>query len=130
MSLREAGKAGGRTRLIVCAGMAACLDVLLAGCHSVPSLTPQQAEGKRLYDVRCAHCHEDNDLNLKPAPPSLHRVFVETDLPSGAPATDANIRQVVLAGKGLMPAFAGRFTEEQMPALLAYLHAGLRPEGP
>jgi len=25
-----------------------------------------------------------------------------------------------------MPAFAGRFTEEQMQALLAYLHTGLR----
>jgi mono/diheme cytochrome c family protein len=25
-----------------------------------------------------------------------------------------------------MPGFAGRFTEEQMAALLAYLHTGLR----
>jgi mono/diheme cytochrome c family protein len=25
-----------------------------------------------------------------------------------------------------MPVFAGRFTEEQMAALLAYLHTGLR----
>jgi mono/diheme cytochrome c family protein len=25
-----------------------------------------------------------------------------------------------------MPSFAGRFTEEQMAALLAYLHTGLR----
>jgi mono/diheme cytochrome c family protein len=25
-----------------------------------------------------------------------------------------------------MPAFAGRFTDEQMAALLAYLHTGLR----
>jgi mono/diheme cytochrome c family protein len=32
----------------------------------------------------------------------------------------------VLAGKGTMPAFAGRFTDEQMAALLAYLHTGLR----
>ena len=97
-----------------------------AGCHSADSLTPQQAAGKHLYDVRCAHCHEDNDLALKKAPPNIHRVFAHASLPSGAPATDANVERVVLSGKGMMPAFAGRFTQEQMNDLLAYLHAGVR----
>jgi len=96
------------------------------GCHSARRLTPQQAEGKYLYAVRCAHCHEQNDLNLKKIPPDLHGVFKSASLPSGAPATDAEVRRMVLAGKGLMPSFAGRFTEEQMQALLAYLHTGLR----
>ena len=45
-----------------------------------------------------------------------------TKLPSGAPATDAEVRRLILAGKGNMPSFSGRFTEEQMAALLAYLH--------
>ena len=36
-------------------------------------LTAQQAEGKHLYEVRCAHCHEENDLQLKKVPPDLHR---------------------------------------------------------
>jgi len=36
------------------------------------------------------------------------------------------VRRVVLAGKGMMPGFAGRFTQEQMTELLAYLHTGLR----
>ena len=111
-------------------GMLASLSCCVAACHSVQPLTPQQAEGKHLYDERCAHCHEDNDLNLKKVPPSLHAVFMQPRLPSGDQAKDANVERVVLAGKGLMPAFAGRFTKEQMAALLAYLHAGLRPEGP
>jgi mono/diheme cytochrome c family protein len=98
----------------------------LAGCHSAPALTPQEAAGKHLYQVRCAHCHEDNDLALKKVPPDLHGVFACKTLPSGAPATDAAVRQNVLTGKGMMPGFAGRFTEEQMAALLAYLHTGLR----
>ncbi|MGB6742973.1 MAG: cytochrome c [Terracidiphilus sp.] len=100
----------------------------LTGCHSAPSLTPQQAEGKHLYDERCAHCHEFNDLALKKVPPNLHGVFESPRLPSGAPATDANVERAVLSGKGMMPSFAGRFTSEQMSALLAYLHAGLRSE--
>ncbi len=91
----------------------------------MPPLTPEEAEGKHLYSARCAHCHEENDLQLKKIPPDLHRVFASTMLPSGAPATDAEVQRVVLAGKNMMPSFAGRFTDEQMTALLAYLHTGL-----
>ena len=112
----------------LCAGMASSLGIGLAACHSAPVLTPQETAGKHLYQVRCAHCHEDNDLALKKVPPDLHGVFVHTSLPlpSGAPATDAAVRQNVLTGKGTMPGFTGRFSEEQMAALLAYLHTGLR----
>lgn len=108
-------------------GMAAGLSVAcVAGCHSTHALTSQQAEGKHLYDVRCAHCHEDNDLALKKVPPDLHGLFDQQKLPSGIPATDAAVRQNVLYGRGMMPGFNGRFTDEQMASLLAYLHTGLR----
>jgi mono/diheme cytochrome c family protein len=100
------------------------LAASLSGCHSTPALTPQEAEGKHLYEVRCAHCHEENDLALKKVPPDLHGIFERKTLPSGAPATDDAVRQNILTGKGMMPAFSGRFTEQQMAALLAYLHRG------
>ncbi|MFZ1083534.1 MAG: cytochrome c [Terracidiphilus sp.] len=106
----------------VCIGLA----IALSGCRSEKALTRQEAAGKHLYQARCAHCHEDNDLALKKIPPDLHEVFSRKNLPSGAPATDASVRQNVLAGKGMMPGFNGRFTEEQMAALIAYLHTGLR----
>jgi mono/diheme cytochrome c family protein len=105
---------------------AAFLLLPAAGCHRGPRLTAQQAEGRHLYEVRCAHCHRDNDLGLKKVPPDLHDVFGRAVLPSGAPATDSQVAHVVLQGKGLMPSFAGRFTDAQMAALLAYLHTGLR----
>jgi mono/diheme cytochrome c family protein len=94
----------------------------LVGCHGKDRLTDQQAQGKHLYDVRCAHCHENNDLGLKKVPPDLHGVFNHSTLPSGAPATDVEVARTVLTGKGMMPSFAGRFTTAQMEALLAYLH--------
>ena len=100
--------------------------LLFTGCYSAPQLTPQQAEGRHLYEVRCAHCHRDNDLALKKAPPDLHGVFGRATLPSGAPATDVGVHRVILAGKGMMPSFAGRFDDAQMTALLAYLRTGLR----
>jgi mono/diheme cytochrome c family protein len=97
----------------------------LAGCHSRPALTPQQTEGQHLYAVRCAHCHEDNDLALKPPPPEIHGVLQRAKLPSGIPASDAVVRNQIVYGKGKMPSFSGRFTEEQMAALLAYLHSNM-----
>jgi len=99
--------------------------LIASGCHGRQVLTPQQAQGQHLYMVRCAHCHEENDLGLKPPPPNLHGVMSRAKLPSGAPATDAEVRRLVLAGKGKMPSFSGRFTEEQMAALLAYLRTAM-----
>jgi mono/diheme cytochrome c family protein len=110
----------------VAAWMVIGICSLLSGCHAQPQLTAQEQEGKHLYQVRCAHCHEDNDLALKKVPPDLHGVFKHDKLPSGIPATDAAVRNNVLVGRGLMPGFAGRFTDEQMAALVAYLHTGLR----
>jgi mono/diheme cytochrome c family protein len=97
----------------------------MAGCRSQQALTPQQAEGQHLYAVRCAHCHEDNDLALKPPPPPIHGVLQRAKLPSGIPASDAVVRHQIVYGKGKMPSFSGRFTEEQMAALLSYLHTDM-----
>ena len=102
----------------------------LAGCRSQPALTPQQEEGKHVYDVGCAHCHEDNDLALKKVPPNLHGLFQHKTLPDGAPATDAEVEHVVMTGKGMMPSFAYQMTPEQLNALIAYLHTGLHDEKP
>lgn len=109
--------------LAVSAGWTALL--FPSGCRSKGTLTAQQAEGKHLYDTRCAHCHEDNDLGLKIAPPNVHGVFSRGTLPSGLPATDQVVAREVLSGRGMMPSFAGRFNEEQMAALLAYLHTDM-----
>ncbi len=100
----------------------------MAGCRAAPQLTPQQAEGKHLYDVGCAHCHEENDLHLKKVPPNLHGVFDHKTLPDGAPATDPEVERVLLAGKGMMPSFAYQMTRPQMEAVIAYLHTGLRDQ--
>ena len=103
-------------------GLAASVAV---GCYGPPPLTPQQAEGQHLYAGRCAHCHVENDLGLKPAPPNVQAVLTKSLLPSGAKASDAAVRELVLKGKGKMPSFSGRFTQEQMAALLSYLHTDM-----
>jgi mono/diheme cytochrome c family protein len=108
--------------------LATLITAGVAGCRPALTLTPQQAEGKHLYDVGCAHCHEQNDLRLKKVPPSLHGVFSRNTLPDGEPATDAEVEQILMTGKGTMPSFAYQMTKEQMEAVVAYLHSGLRDE--
>lgn len=98
----------------------------LAACRSRQSLTPQQAAGKHVYQVACAHCHEQNDLALKKVPPNLHHLFSRQTLPDGTPATDDQVRRVILNGKGLMPPFRYQITPDQLNAVVAYLHTGLR----
>ncbi len=110
------------------AALAAAAAASMVGCRSAPSLTPQQAEGKHVYDVGCAHCHEENDLHLRKAPPNLHGLFNQSALPDGAPATNAEVEHLILTGKGTMPSFAYQMSREQMTALLAYLHTGMRGE--
>ncbi len=83
-----------------------------------------------MYDVGCAHCHEENDLHLKTIPPNLHGLFSRSTLPDGAPATDAGVEQVLMKGKGMMPSFAYQMSREQMAALVAYLHTGMHEPNP
>ena len=99
----------------------AVMVVMLGGCRKPDPLTAQQAEGQMLFHERCAHCHLENDLNLKPAPPEIRGALTRSKLPDGEPATELAVERVVLNGKNKMPSFAGRFTQPQMDALLAYL---------
>lgn len=110
--------------------LGALFGLALAGCRSRPPLTPAQAEGKQLFAVGCAPCHVENSQHLQPAPPDLRGLFTRATLPGGEPATDAEVRQILLAGKGSMPSFAYQMTPEQMAAVIAYLHVYRPTSGP
>ncbi len=82
-------------------------------------LTPLAAEGRRVYATRCIRCHES--YTSKPrAGPSLKGLYHKPFMPSGTPANDDRVAEVTVMGKRMMPATS--LTDEQMKALLAYLH--------
>lgn len=99
----------------------------VAGCHSLPSgkplaqLTPQEAAGHTVYGSECARCHNAYDTQALHGP-SLFGVFRKPNLPSGAPARDERVEQVILHGRGLMPAAGQQLTAQQLEDLLRYLH--------
>jgi cytochrome c553 len=102
----------------------ACYCSFLFCITSCTKSLPQNEEiGKELYDIQCSQCHDENQPGLKTAPPKLHGIFSQINLPDGAtPATDQAVRQVIIDGERTMRAFNGRLSEDQVADLIAYLH--------
>lgn len=107
---------------------AAAILLLFAGCDSEPrksdaelGLNPQQAQGRRVYDARCAECHfAYSTRNLRG--PSLHGLFKKQFMTSGIPANDDRVTDIILLGRAKMPGFQQKLTQQQFDDLLAYLH--------
>lgn len=87
----------------------------------VSQLTPQEQQGRALYEQMCGSCHYANhtgDLHG----PSLFAMYRKKFLPSGAPASDQRVIPVILHGRNMMPGYGNQLDEQQLQALLAYLH--------
>jgi len=100
---------------------------LLCGCSGNEAATgKREAEmvsmGAALYEQNCSACHDVNNLQLVKKPPKLIGVFQKPKLPSGAPATDEQVRKTILDGRGIMPPFRQTLDAEQLEDLLKYLH--------
>lgn len=104
------------------------ISLVLVGCgpslapsKPVSALTPEEAQGRAVYQQLCANCHYANqkgDLHG----PSLFGMYRKPYLPSGAPANDARVVPVILHGRNMMPASENQLNDQQMQDLLAYLH--------
>ena len=106
--------------LIFIAALLAALG--LTACSHSGSSAAQIARGKDVYDTNCAPCHESSSVSLPTQPPKLDGLFQKSTLPSGAPATDAQVRQTIVGGKGVMPPFGPALQPDDLDALIAYLH--------
>lgn len=84
-------------------------------------LNPQQANGRRIFSMTCAGCH-DAYGNSSKGGPSLKGLFRKKELPSGTPANDIRVREVIVTGRAVMPGFGRSLTDQQVNDLLAYLH--------
>jgi mono/diheme cytochrome c family protein len=103
------------------------LSCFMLGCQAEPrksdaelGLTPPQAIGRHVFDASCARCHEPYSSRGLHGP-SLHNLYKKQYLPSGMPANDDRITEVIVRGRAKMPAFGNSLSEAQIEALLAYL---------
>ena len=118
----------GRPKLVLPAAFTLVAILLGVACDSEPrktdaelGLTPQQAQGRRVYDSRCAECHyaySKRDLRA----PSLNGLFKRPYMKNGIPANDARVADVILIGRPKMPSFQNKLTQQQFDDLMAYLN--------
>jgi len=85
-------------------------------------LNPQQAAGRRVFDDRCARCHEAYSSRGKKGP-GLGGLFKQQYLSkSGLPANDEQVGDIIRDGRTDMPAYGEVLTQKQMEDLMGYLH--------
>ncbi len=115
-------------RKILAVAVAALACAALLGCSEAKpktdaelGLTAQQAAGRRVYDLQCLGCHAAYSRSGKNGP-SLKGIFSKTYFPSGTPANDDRVRDVILLGRSKMPRYSGILTQQQLDELLQYLH--------
>ena len=106
--------------------MAACLFLTGCGPSLPPSkplsqLTPQESEGRQVFVSRCARCHYANSDSALHGP-GLFEIYRRKYLRNGAPANDDRVTDIILHGRGMMPSLGDSMDDEQLQALLAYLH--------
>jgi mono/diheme cytochrome c family protein len=96
---------------------------LLAGCSWLGDrFADDQTRGRALFLLHCADCHQGAHPDLHKQPPKLEGLFQSPTLPSGAPATDAQVRATIIEGRNTMPAFDHRLSEKDVSDLVRYLH--------
>ena len=127
-SLRRARAAHESETLKPVIALAAIAVLVLAGCQmqrrksdAELGLNPQQARGRHIFDQHCARCHQPYSSTALRGP-SLEGLFKKPYMPSGMPANDDRVRDVIVLGRSKMPGFGRELSPQQLDDLLAYLH--------
>lgn len=98
---------------------------LLVGCSDNNQklgrqLNAQEKRGEKLFASNCKKCHAA-DSGLATQGPNLEGLFDKKFLPSGAPANDERVKNVLQYGRRSMPAFGQVLDDSQIDAIIAYL---------
>jgi mono/diheme cytochrome c family protein len=86
----------------------------LAACQPEPDMGEMMEEGEQLYIVNCSRCHQLEGEGTADFPALAGNPVVT--LHNSAPMID-----VVLHGRGGMPAFRGVLEDEEVVAVLTYI---------
>jgi mono/diheme cytochrome c family protein len=100
----------------------ACSGVISGGGRETVQANQARFQGQQVYQNFCAACHDATNLHLIKDPPRLDGLFRKQTFPSGAPATNEEFRSVVLHGRGIMPPFEGTVSDDDVNALVQYVH--------
>lgn len=78
-----------------------------------------QTSGADTYKTKCQMCHAADGSGNTPAGKAMKTAsFTSPDL---LKATDAEMIAVTKAGKGKMPAYSGKLSDDQIKCVIAYI---------
>lgn len=90
--------------------------LLAAGVSGLwqPALAADPQQGRKLYKTHCENCHGANGAGQIPGAPDFLRgdALMKPDL---------ELMRTLKAGRGMMPAYQGMFTEAELLDAIAYL---------
>ncbi len=95
--------------------MAAVL--VMAASFAVPVLA--QAPGAATYKAKCAMCHGADGLAATPVGKSMKVISFKA--PEMVKASDVQFTAATKDGKGKMPAYKGKLTDEQITEVVKYI---------
>jgi mono/diheme cytochrome c family protein len=110
--------------LLLASSFLVILVLVASSCNSEPkksaALTPEQERGRQVFQANCAVCHNAYKNEPLQGPPLVN--LYKKDLPSGRPPIDRHVRETIMMGRNMMPAFNLLLSEDQVNDLVAYLH--------
>jgi mono/diheme cytochrome c family protein len=97
------------------------LNHLAVFCIAASIATPAfaQSAGADTYKAKCAMCHGADGLGATPAGKAMKAASFKD--PAIVKAPDAQLIATVKSGKNKMPAYAGKLTDDQIKAAVAYI---------
>jgi mono/diheme cytochrome c family protein len=90
---------------------------IVALAVALPALAEDAPDGKALYASKCAMCHGADGVAKKMAEGSANLNDAEWQKKTPAETIEKDIH----GGKGKMPKFEGKLTDEQIKAIAAYV---------
>jgi mono/diheme cytochrome c family protein len=107
------------------ANLALLAGLITGGCSRSAApparpLTAQELRGERVYAAHCATCHGTSETGPTQGP-AMTGLYRKPYMPSGAPANDERVTEVIRQGKRMMPGYARTLDDAQIADLVAYL---------
>jgi mono/diheme cytochrome c family protein len=100
------------TKVLVVLAVAAALLAIGMPANAAP-------DGAALYKAKCAMCHGPDGTGQTPTGKAMKvRDFTSADVQK---QTDAELTKIVTDGKGKMPVYKGKLTDEEIKALVAFI---------
>lgn len=93
--------------------------IALTGLLFLAASARAQEDAAGLYKSKCAACHAaDGSGNTAVGKSMKIRDFRSPDVQK---QTDAQLTEMITAGKGAMPSYKGKLTDDQMKQLVSYI---------